>query len=166
MLNLTEREFLIFEAAGRRLAVSTHDVEEIFNLDGLLKIPGAPPHIVGLTNIRGDVAPIIDLGSVMFREARPQEASSNMPLLMVRQDKETYGLAIEEIMELIRVDGEYIVAVDEPMVREVIRIGDQELSVVHCGEVIQRAAEEVQMKVNQPTVQGDEEHGKEQDLPV
>jgi purine-binding chemotaxis protein CheW len=46
---------------GERLAVDLSQVHEIFRLDSITSVPGMPPVLVGVANLRGTIVPIVDL---------------------------------------------------------------------------------------------------------
>lgn len=54
-------EFLEFRLAGERYAVELALVREVCAGRELTRIPGAPPFIAGVANIRGQILPVADL---------------------------------------------------------------------------------------------------------
>ncbi len=66
-------------------------VAEIVRLATLAVLPGVPPHIVGLTNRRGDVLPVIDIR--VFFEI-PRDDLTDLPLAAVVGEEGEAELAI------------------------------------------------------------------------
>jgi purine-binding chemotaxis protein CheW len=56
------RQYLSFVLRGGDYAVPIIKVKEILQYDGLTPVPGTPPSIRGVLNIRGSVVPVVDLG--------------------------------------------------------------------------------------------------------
>jgi purine-binding chemotaxis protein CheW len=54
-------QFLSFELAGEEYAVEILRVKEIIEYDNLTRVPGMPPAVRGVINLRGRVVPVIDL---------------------------------------------------------------------------------------------------------
>ncbi len=54
-------QFLTFFLAGEEYAVTILKVTEIIECAVLTKVPGAPPWVRGVINLRGAVVPVIDL---------------------------------------------------------------------------------------------------------
>ena len=54
-------EFLEFELAGERYAVELALVREVCAGKRITRIPGAPPFMAGVANIRGRILPVADL---------------------------------------------------------------------------------------------------------
>lgn len=55
------REFLVFRLGDEDYAIDILKVQEIRVLDSVTRLPGAPDHIKGVINLRGLIAPVIDL---------------------------------------------------------------------------------------------------------
>lgn len=55
------RQYLTFLLAGEEYAVDILRVREIRGWEGATPIPGTPPYIEGIINLRGAIVPIIDL---------------------------------------------------------------------------------------------------------
>src|SRR5690242_4996174 len=54
-------QFLSFVLAGEEYAVEILRVREIIEYDNLTRVPGMPPAVRGVINLRGRVVPVIDL---------------------------------------------------------------------------------------------------------
>lgn len=66
-------EFLEFGLAGERYAVELVLVREVCAGKRITRIPGAPPHIAGVANIRGRILPVADLAAFFGIQAEPPE---------------------------------------------------------------------------------------------
>jgi purine-binding chemotaxis protein CheW len=56
-----EIQMLTFSLEGVSYGVDVHQVREVKNFEGVTPVPYAPAYIKGVTNIRGEVVPVIDL---------------------------------------------------------------------------------------------------------
>ena len=68
------RRACVVSLAGRALAVDVCDAREVMTLDTLGPVPGAPPPLLGLANLRGRVVPVADARAVLAlppRAAKP-----------------------------------------------------------------------------------------------
>src|SRR5262245_34079345 len=54
-------QFLSFVLAGEEYAVDILRVKEIIEYDDLTRVPGMPPAVRGMINLRGRVVPVVDL---------------------------------------------------------------------------------------------------------
>lgn len=62
VMNTVERaQYLSFHIAGEEYAIGILQVKEILEYDTITGVPGAPPSIRGVINLRGSVVPVVDL---------------------------------------------------------------------------------------------------------
>lgn len=54
-------QYLSFFVAGEEYGVGILKVREILEFDTITRVPGTPPHVRGVLNLRGNVVPVIDL---------------------------------------------------------------------------------------------------------
>lgn len=54
-------EVLEFRLAQERYAIETQYVREVHPLKDLTPLPGTPPFILGIVNVRGRIVPVVDL---------------------------------------------------------------------------------------------------------
>jgi purine-binding chemotaxis protein CheW len=62
-------QYLTFSIAGEQYAVGVAHVREIVGYDAPTRVPGTPPWIRGVVNLRGLVVPVVDLAVKFGREA-------------------------------------------------------------------------------------------------
>ena len=60
----------LFSLAGQRFAIDVAQVREVAIFEDWTTVPLAPPHLVGVANLRGDVVPIADARAVLGLAAR------------------------------------------------------------------------------------------------
>jgi purine-binding chemotaxis protein CheW len=74
-------------------AVPVSNVVEIASLGDLTAVPGAPPEILGVRNLRGQILPVIDLARILGLNvtAPPKQ------LLVAESGSIKAGLAIDEV---------------------------------------------------------------------
>jgi chemotaxis signal transduction protein len=95
--------FLCFRVAGERYAVALPRLHEITPCGSIAPILGAPPHVLGATNVRGAIVPVIDLGRRHgLGETRP-EAQSCLLIVSLAGETERVGLLVESIERLAQV---------------------------------------------------------------
>lgn len=54
-------KFLTLLLAGEGYAIRIRQVREIIRLPSITSVPGLPPHVKGVFNLRGRVVPLVDL---------------------------------------------------------------------------------------------------------
>jgi purine-binding chemotaxis protein CheW len=105
-------DFLSFELAGERYAVPLSSVREILKPAELTEIPRGGPSLLGVMNLRGDIAPIYDLkvklrladrsgryaGPVEEREPVPRSAR----VLVLSTDQDPLGVWVDRVFGVVR----------------------------------------------------------------
>ncbi|MDD5030435.1 MAG: chemotaxis protein CheW [Rhodoferax sp.] len=89
---------LIFDHDGARFAVNATQVRESVWLPELMPVEEAPPWIVGLFNLRGQIIPVIDLHLRFDHPARHYSTSDHVVVL--ETDHLPMGLIVSEVREV------------------------------------------------------------------
>jgi purine-binding chemotaxis protein CheW len=84
-------DVILVEAGERRLAVPTARVREVAAAALVTPVPTAPPRLAGLTQIRGQIVPVIQI--VDGRAPRP-----NDPLLLVELGPARAALLVDRVV--------------------------------------------------------------------
>lgn len=103
------RQYLTFTLAGEQFAVGTLCVKEIIEYGQVTAIPMMPPSIRGVINLRGAVAPVIDLGA---RFGGPVTAVGRRTCIVILEVQHTEGRqvlgvvvdAVNEVLEIAPAD--------------------------------------------------------------
>jgi purine-binding chemotaxis protein CheW len=92
-----------------RLAVDLSHVSEVFKIGSITPVPGMPPLLVGVANLRGTIVPLVDL-----RPALGAPDSSAPKYAAVMRDGVRYvGVLIDEVPDLVTHERED--ALDTPL---------------------------------------------------
>ncbi len=93
-----KQQLVCFALGGEEYAVDIMNVQEIFEKKNVHPLPNQPPFVLGITHVRDDVVPVIDLASRMGLDI---PGSKDYPFLMiVRVKNETVGLTVETVTEV------------------------------------------------------------------
>lgn len=108
-------ELLLFhlgEAAGsdRRelFGINVFKVREIMVMPPITKMVNAPPHVLGVANIRGQIITVIDLPAITGCTPRKGEGI----LLVTEFARTTQGFAVEDVTEIVRVDWKHVLSAE------------------------------------------------------
>ena len=92
--------------------------QEIIPLRRITRLPGAPPFVRGLINMRGTIVTVLDLGMRLDPSRAPITDGS---ILLVRHRERLVGLIVEEVADVRALDVE---PREEGIVRGVATVGD------------------------------------------
>jgi purine-binding chemotaxis protein CheW len=110
-------EVVVVRVAGRAYAVPTVRVREVAHLVALTPVPTAPPRVAGLTQLRGQILPVLDLIADGVRTLKP-----NDPLLVVELGPVRAAIAVDSI-EGVQAAGEGAIAIDVGALFDELRAG-------------------------------------------
>ncbi len=102
-------QYLSFRLGEEEYAVQILRVKEIIAYTPITKVPGMPPVVLGVINLRGKVVPVVSLAAKFALEARPITKWSCIVVVEADMDGErtSVGLladAVSQVLELSRQD--------------------------------------------------------------
>lgn len=93
-------ESLLVVVAGERLfALPLEAVREVVTARPYAPVPGAPPAVRGVVNVRGRVVTVVDLGAALRLE--PTAAAADHRLLVVEHAGRGIGVAVRDVARIL-----------------------------------------------------------------
>jgi purine-binding chemotaxis protein CheW len=96
------KQFLTFILAGEEYGVEILRVQEIKGWEGVTRVPHTPHYLLGVTNLRGTVVPVIGLRARF--DLPPVEFSSANVVIVVRvaiaRGEKTVGIVVDGVSEV------------------------------------------------------------------
>ncbi len=103
-----EKQLVVFNLADENYGVDIAAVNGIVKMQPITNVPRAPSFVEGITNLRGEVLPVIDLRK---RFGLPQgEATKETRIVNVEVDGIKVGMVVDAVSEVLRVSEEDIEA--------------------------------------------------------
>ncbi len=95
-------EHLVIFTLGKELyGVTIHSVESIIKLQAITQVPRTATFILGVTNLRGTVVPVLDLRK---RFNLPScENTANTRIVIVNAEGAKVGIVVDEVTEVLKV---------------------------------------------------------------
>lgn len=90
---------LTFRVGAEWYAIETTHVRGVMRLSELTPLPDAPPHVVGITILRGEILPLFDLRQLLGRGS--QALTDLSRVVIVGGDQLELGLIADEASEII-----------------------------------------------------------------
>ena len=98
------QQFSTFELAGQWYGVPVQSVQEVIKFQLMTPVPLAPPAVVGLVNLRGQVTTAIDL---RLRLELPPRGEDDVPMIVVvRTDDGLVSLLVDRIGDVVDTEEE------------------------------------------------------------
>ncbi len=84
---------------GELFGINVFKVREAMVMPQVTTMPGAPRHVMGVANIRGQIIPVIDLPAVVG--CKPKALNI---LVVTEYERSVQGFAVEEVEEIVRLE--------------------------------------------------------------
>jgi purine-binding chemotaxis protein CheW len=93
-------EVVRFELAGEHYALETRHVREVVRLTDLTPVPAAPPILVGVLNLRGEILAVFDLRR--FFGLPEGDATEQARVLVLGHERAEFGILADAVQEVQR----------------------------------------------------------------
>ena len=131
---------LLFRAGERTYGCGIDAVREIVPQRRATRLPGAPPSIQGLINLRGTIVTVVDLALWLGAE-RP--AASDGSIVLVDHGSRVAGVAVDEVLDVQMVAPEDVAGTvggdREGAVRGMGRLGDTVVILLDVTSLVRQA---------------------------
>jgi purine-binding chemotaxis protein CheW len=95
----TATEVLTILCAGRSYAIDIMAVREIRSWSEPTPLPHAPPHLLGMLNLRGSVIPVIDLAQ-RLGEGRTKDDKRHV-IVIIQKGDAIQGLLVDAVCDIV-----------------------------------------------------------------
>lgn len=100
------RQVLTFVLGNETYGVDILRVQEIRGWSAVTKIPHAPPHVLGVLNLRGSIVPIVDL-RMRFALERAEYTAITVIIVMsvvTPAGRRDFGVVVDGVSDVVDVD--------------------------------------------------------------
>jgi purine-binding chemotaxis protein CheW len=99
----TRPPHLLFACGARWYAVPAPLAAEVVTFPELTRVPGAPVHLLGVFDHRGEVVPVVDLGQLVDGAPQPSQRA-----VLVRVARGVVGLTASAVDDVADATGEFL----------------------------------------------------------
>lgn len=118
------REYVIFKLEDEYYGISIHHVENIERNINITRVPNTKRYIKGITNLRGNIIPVIDLRERF--NLNELNYTENTRVIIVKYDSYQIGMIVDSSSETLQLDEKDIeikptvnAVVDEEFIKEI-----------------------------------------------
>jgi len=104
---------LTFSLDNVSYGVNVRQVREVKNFEGVTPVPYAPNYVKGVTNLRGEIIPVIDLRK-RFGVSEKKDAE-DAGIMVIVQDEHPIGVMVDSVMEVLTLSKKDIEASPESL---------------------------------------------------
>ncbi|MFW8601001.1 chemotaxis protein CheW [Desulfobacterota bacterium M19] len=99
--SLVEEQLVTFFIGEEEYGVKIMQVQEINRLEDITSVPKAPEFIDGVTNLRGNVIPVMNIRKLFGREEREKDDRTRIVIVDIAGKKT--GLKVDRVNEVLRI---------------------------------------------------------------
>lgn len=89
------KQYVQFDIGGESFAIQLAEIHEIIRMQELTEIPGSPPYVKGVINLRGKIIPIVSLRSLFMMD--PGAVSKATRIIVVHHREEAIGIIVDGV---------------------------------------------------------------------
>jgi purine-binding chemotaxis protein CheW len=98
---IEEKQLVVFNLGQEVYAVDIAMVKEIIQMLSITRVPGTPPSIEGVINLRGAVIPVVDLRKRFKLQA--VERTKDTRIVIVTCRGQAVGIVVDSVAQVLRV---------------------------------------------------------------
>ena len=158
-------QLIVFNLGDEEFGADISQVREIILRGIITPIPDSPEFIRGVTNVRGEITVVIDLKARFFLPIERNIKSRH--IIITEQDKNLYGLMVDEVTEVLRIPKkdikptpELVTRIDRTYIKGVITLEDRLILLIDLDKVL--SEEELERLATLSQEQRKEEKAKRQ----
>ncbi len=103
-------ELIVFTLKGEKFGIEIEKVREISEMVDVTRVPLAPPYVEGITNLRGEIVPIISL-----RKRFELGEVEGGEVILIEEKGKPVGFVVDKILGIVKVPKEKIKKVPRMM---------------------------------------------------
>ncbi len=136
-----ENQFVIFNLAEEPYAVNIAAVDSIIKLQPITYVPHAPKAIIGVTNLRGKVLPVLDLRRRF--ELPVQEPTKLTRIIVAILNANMVGMLVDSVTEVRYIPSEtveppspLVTTLDSAFITGIAKIGERLIILLDLDKVL------------------------------
>ncbi len=99
-----EERIMIVRIGAAHYGISLPEISEVTIGSACAPVPGAPPEVAGLIQVRGEVRPVLNAGRILG--APNDDNGDSKVILLLRRGSREIGLQVDEVEDILTVKEE------------------------------------------------------------
>lgn len=96
-----DEQFILFRVEGETYAVGVSETHEVIRYKTPKRIPHAPPHVLGVINLRGAIIPVVGLRERFSLESRAVDDETR--IIIAKQNARLTGLVCDSVERVVSI---------------------------------------------------------------
>jgi len=92
-------QFVTFVLMDEVYGINVMQVQEVLRITEIAPVPGAPPYVLGIINLRGNVVTVIDTRKRFGLP--PVETNDASRIIVIESEKQVVGILVDAVAEVV-----------------------------------------------------------------
>lgn len=92
-------QWVTFRLDDETYGINVMQVQEVLRYTEIAPVPGAPPYVVGIINLRGNVVTVIDTRKRFGLQH--EELTDNTRIVVIEAEKQVVGILVDSVSEVV-----------------------------------------------------------------
>lgn len=92
-------QWVTFRLAKETYGINVMQVQEVLRFTDIAPVPGAPPYVLGIINLRGNVVTVID--TCQRFGLSPIELTDNTRIVIIETNHQVIGILVDAVAEVV-----------------------------------------------------------------
>ncbi len=94
-------QWVTFQLDNETYGINVMQVQEVLPMTEIAPVPGSPPYVLGIINLRGNVVTVID--TRMRFGLPPRELDESGRIVVIEADSQIAGILVDSVAEVVEV---------------------------------------------------------------
>lgn len=133
-------QMVVFKLLKEEFAIEVTSVESIIKFQSITKIPHAPDFVVGVTNLRGNIVPVINLNKRLELPQTEEDEDTRIIVVILKDSK--VGMVVDGVTQVVEIDESEIeptptvsMSIDSSFIRGIVKIESQLVILLNLEKV-------------------------------
>ena len=95
-------QLVTFNLEDETYGINVMLVQEVLRVSEIAPVPGAPPYVLGIINLRGNVVTVIDTRSRFGLQ--PGEITDSPSIVIIESEKQVVGILVDSVAEVVELN--------------------------------------------------------------
>lgn len=92
-------QWVTFRLGDETYGINVMQVQEVLRVTEIAPVPGAPDHVLGIINLRGNVVTVIDTRKRFGLP--PGEVDDNSRVVIIETQSQVFGILVDSVAEVV-----------------------------------------------------------------
>ena len=136
-----EKQLVVFELADEYYGVDIANVDGIVKMQAITRVPHSPSFVEGVTNLRGEILPVIDLRKRFDLEA--YQANTESRIINIAIEDMKIGMIVDSVSEVLTIQDSMIEetprivsSVDSAFIIGIAKLGDRLIILLDLSRIL------------------------------